>query len=184
MSRTRLISYLIDGLNKGYDTKYLEKILIENGHNPQEVHKAVMTALSTVGRKNYHNKKPMYNTGLILTIIICTILISFVSLYIFVYAPSQSVGGDITVVSSVSEEEVQEIITKLDVATKQADEKQAKIDEQFTKINDMDTSIEEKQQLIDSQVTELEELYSDIKQERKEVRDLLLELINTILSRR
>jgi hypothetical protein len=194
MIEDRLVEFFKKGMDRGFHTDYLRRALIRKGHSELNVNLAAHKAQIQHTRTSPHGKprkapklrEPMnfdmrnFVIGVMIAAIVFLIVLNF-------FAYSSTSEPEIKIVEktecpSIDGLETKEKIDQITILSDSITKAQTQIDKQMATIDNLNTTVEDKEQLIDQQLKELKSINEKIKQERKWVKELLMELVNYILS--
>ena len=179
-TQEQLVQYIEEGLKKGFNIDHIRNVLIQHGHDEFRVNEAIKIVrdiphsekvdehLDEKIRKKKHNYWPFIVIIILLSVVIAVLL----SLD---FADKQE--------AKQTEKDIQERMQEVGILSSEIDEKQSEIDAQIKKIENLNTTIDQKEILVQQQIKEINKLNELFKKERNEIRALMLELVNFILSK-
>ncbi|MBI1971103.1 hypothetical protein HYS47_05115 [Candidatus Woesearchaeota archaeon] len=113
-------------------------------------------------------------------ILIVGVLIGAYVLTATLYSPSPT-GFAVLNDQELNNQEI--ALNEISALDQQIEEKHTALQQQLEDLKQKDLTIEEKNRIIEEQVSELEKLHQSISEERDKIRELLLDLFNTIVDR-
>ncbi len=182
MADPRLVEYIQKGVKQGFNINYIKEVLIQNGHTKSSVDSAYQEVLSfkqpiEVEKHLEHAKvKRVSPTPFIIAIAVLCIILVVVGFFLF-----QSKQKEKLILES--SKEVESSIEDIDDLVFTLAEKQQTIDEQIKDIETLNLTAEQREDRIQEQLEELKELNEETKKGFIKIRDLLLDLANTMLAR-
>lgn len=178
MQDEKIMHYLRRGLEKGFSVEHIKAILVKKGYDPAKVNFSAHVLTTTIrGEELAEKKKEMLNVWVPILFVLSIVVIAGL-VFVIIKNPQPS-----AIDQAAIKEEFDVRIKEIDALGSKIDKKQDTIDTQLDEIAALNATIEEKQELIDKQIEELKKLNIVIKDERTKVRNLLMDLLNSILSR-
>jgi len=179
-TQEQLVKYIEDGLKRGFNIDHIRNVLIEHGHDDFRISEAIKIVRDiphseTVEEhldEKIRKKKPNYWPFIIVIVLLVGVIFVLLSLD---FAENQE--------AKETERDIQERMQEVGILSSEIDEKQSEIDAQIRKMENLNTTIEQKEILVQQQIKEINKLNELFKKERKEIRTLMLELVNFILSK-
>ncbi|MFQ5620747.1 MAG: hypothetical protein ACE5FT_02810 [Candidatus Nanoarchaeia archaeon] len=167
----KLVDYIKKGVKQGFNTDYIRKVLHKHGYSKSEVEFAIAKA---TGHKAKPKQKPTMLAVAIVTV--CCILILIL---LGGYSKSRAKTAELSEQVEEQGRSVQQYLDQVADLTQEIDAKEKTIDQQLKELRSKDITLEEKDDVID----ELDFIYQKMKQERRDVRDLLVELLKEVVER-
>lgn len=173
MDAETIKTYFERGKERGFSREYVRQILLDKGYDAQQVN-YVYNSYLTDERLQQAEQPPKRSWTM-------PLVIAVVALFV--------VGGFFFLTSSdagITGHAVKEAQAQLDEITKLNDEiteEKLALEAQLAQLQNADLTIQQKNEIIEEQVTRLEELHKKMNKERDQIRQLLWELLNAIVSR-
>jgi len=177
MDNDTIRSYFEKGKKQGFSREFIRQTLLDKGNDYQQVNYVYNSFLTEEKEREFIQARQQASSGSwpkMLALIVGAVLLAGGVLF-FAFS-----DGGVTGYAVKDAQAQLEDITKLNneiTAEKMALESQL----QFLKQADL--TIEQKNQIIQQQVQQLETLHQKMNQERDQIRQLLWELLNTIVAR-
>jgi len=175
MPKEKLVKYLKECQEKGYNIDYVKQQLIDKGWNRATVQaaadeiKGVHRDIQVVEMKT--QKSLLYPTVIVILLVVILGMIAYQT----AETPEQK-----GIVDAIDKDQLQDFLSRIEQQDNELSAQQQKIRDELDRLDDSALSLSEKEEIIKEQRIELEKLYAQSEQQRNEVRDLLLELMNNI----
>src|SRR3989344_70197 len=177
MDNDTIRAYFEKGEKQGFSREFIRQTLLDKGNDYQQVNYVYNSFLTEEKEREFIQARQQASSGSwpkMLALIVGAVLLAGGVLF-FAFSDSGVTGY------AVKDAQAQlEDITKLNneiTAEKMALESQLQL------LKQADLTLEQKNQIIQQQVQQLEVLHKKMNQERDQIRQLLLELLNTIVTR-
>ncbi len=186
MIEEKLVDFIKRGMDRGFHLDYLKEVLKKIGHS--DVHINLASHKAILGHSRHPPKKKPKSKSFDMRNFAIGVMIAAIVFLIVLNMFAYSGEPEIKIITekecpSIDNLETQEKIDQITILGDSISKAQAQIDKQFKTINSLNTTIEEKEQLINQQLEEMKDVNEKIKQERMWVKELLMDLVDYILSR-
>ncbi len=167
----KLVDYIKRGTKQGFNTDYIRKVLLKHGYSKTEVEFAIAQATGEPVRKPTEHKMLFLVSGTIVGLLLLLLIIGFIQSRVETKSLQEEVVQ--------KEKTAQDYLDQVADLTQKIDVKERTIDQQLQTLREKDSQLQEKDQI----VTDMQLLYAQIKEERRQVRDLLIELLKEVVER-
>lgn len=167
--------YIKKGLDRGFKPSYIKEVLGKHGYSKQEIESAFsyVTANVNVPEQAANNMSDLHKKLVIGLAIFVFVAVAAGFIY---YAATGSNSPTAAVVQDVN---IQSYMDKIGALSSKIDARETLIESQLSELRALEYDVKQKERMID----DLEALYIQIKEERKEVKLMLLELLDQIIAR-
>ena len=165
----KLVEYIQKGMKQGFNTDYIRKVLLKHGYSKAEVEFAIAQATGEPRPKEH--KMIFIASGTVVGLLLLLLLIGFLQSRVETRSLQQEVVQ--------KEKTAQDYLDQVADLTQKIDVKERTIEQQLDALRKQESLLKEK----DTVVTDMQLLYAQIKEERREVRDLLVELLKEVVTR-
>ena len=168
----KLIEYIKKGMTQGFNTEYIKKVLLKHGYSKTEIDFAI--AKATGDKLREPQQKPTLFLVGVVTVAALLIIVLLGGL-----TKTSLQKAELAEIVEEQEVSVQNYLDKVADLSEEIDAKEKTIDQQIKELRDKELTLEEK----DNILNDMSFLYQKMKQERRDVRDLLIELLKEVVER-
>ncbi len=168
----KLVDYIKRGMEKGFNTDYIKKTLLKHGYSAAEVEFAIAKAGGHSQHHVHHADKRLVKiAGVVVGLLLLLLIIGFVQSRVQTESLKEQVVE--------KEKTAQDYLDQVADLSLEIDTKEKTIDRQLAELKQRDMAIQDKERLL----VEMEYVYAQMKEERRQVRDLLMELLQEVIAR-
>lgn len=170
--------YIKNGLEKGFNIKYIKEVLIKHGHSPDNVEKASNNIMGLkypdklkphLDEVKTETQKPKSSKALYALIVILILISGF---FVVNYLLNRSEVG-----------KVQSQLDEIKDIGVDIDDLSATMKTQMALLKEKDLTIDEKEEIIEDQIKTIEEINNKIEEQKTKLNSLILDIINRMIGR-
>ncbi len=175
MSGEKLAVYIKKGLDRGFKPAYIKEVLTRHGYSGPEIESAFnyITASSEANKQATSNDNNLHKKLVIGLAILVFIAVSMGVVY-YTVSDSNTPTGAV-----VQDTRIQSYMDKIGALSSKIDEREGLIESQLNELRRLEYDARQTERMINN----IDALYNQIKEERKEVKLMLLELLDQIIVR-
>ncbi len=169
--------YFKQGLERGFSREYIRDTLLNKGYDYRKVHYAYNSVLMQEKEQVFtsHQEKPRRSFK---PFLVGGALALFVILGFFLINQSSDAG-----ITGMVVQDAEGRFSEIDQLNQQIEQKKQELQQQISQLKTQELSAEEKNKRIEELTTSLEQLHASIEEEHVKVRELLWDLLKTLLRR-